>query len=98
MFRVSVDVPAPTKAMLLELNDQLAPLPSSVPASVTLPGASTASAPPEFNVAPVSTLTVAAGVAVAVALGTLIVVLLGRQALLRHTTGRVRSDTLSNAP
>src|ERR1700690_2210679 len=77
MFRVSADVPDPTKATLPELNDQLAPFPLRVPASVTSPGASMANAPPEFNVEPSCTEIVAAGVGVDALLG-------GTTVLVRH--------------
>src|ERR1700761_6230239 len=82
MFKVSACDPEPTNATLRELSDQLAPLPFSVPASTTSPGASMASAPPEATVAPRSTSMVADAAPLDAG---------------RLTTGNATSETESNA-
>src|SRR5271156_1133754 len=59
MLSVSGEVPDPTKATLFDARDQLAPLPLMAPFRMTLPGASTASAPPELKLDPDSSAIVA---------------------------------------
>ena len=55
MTRVSLEEPpAPTKAMLLEASDQLAPGALMVPKTLMPPGASSATAPRVLSVAPLS--------------------------------------------
>jgi hypothetical protein len=96
MFKVSAEVAEPTKATLPELNDQLAPLPFKLPASVTSPGASMDSAPPELRVEPETAVIVAlAGVAESLGAPTPV---LGMHAVERHTTGSDKSETASKAP
>src|ERR1700728_1069908 len=70
--------------MLLEANDQLAPGAAIVPAAVTVPGASSATAPRVLKVAPLSRSIVAAGGDASVLAG-------------RTASGRLESETASSA-